>query len=92
MEFFDFLVFLGGRGGGCVVGWGWGGREIGKELAIFVSLSYRGKYLPLSFYITALSLTCSKSVISHNSKNFHMSSSYTTFLSLTCGSHVCCDR
>ena len=37
MEFFDFLVFLGGRGGGCVVGWGWGGREIGKELAIFVS-------------------------------------------------------
>ena len=66
MEFFDFLVFLGGRGGGCVVGWGWGGREIGKELAIFVSLSYRGKYLPLSFYITALSLTCFKNVISHN--------------------------
>ena len=44
--------------------WGWG--EIGKELAIFVSLSYRGKYLPLSLYITALSLTCFKSVISHN--------------------------
>ena len=38
MEFFGFLVFFFfGGGGGGVVGWGWGGREIGKELAIFVS-------------------------------------------------------